>query len=95
MNMLNAKVDNTQLDPRMSLYQGNARIAASSNIKSYGMFANNVADRQLVNDLLFKCNYIYVQKVCIVCTITLMLLNMNRAMSMTNPSHMSIWSLLM
>ncbi|KAF8629734.1 hypothetical protein AX14_011099, partial [Amanita brunnescens Koide BX004] len=29
---------------------------------SYGIFANNVANRLLVNDLLFKFNYIYIQK---------------------------------
>ena len=44
---------------------------ATSNIKSYGIFANKVVDHQLVNNLLFKCNYIYIQKVCGIFVITL------------------------
>jgi hypothetical protein len=49
----------TQLDPRISLNQGIVRNAGTSNIKSYGIFIGNTVNRQLVNDLLFKYNYIY------------------------------------
>ena len=62
-NGLNAKVNNVQLDPHISLHQTNAKVAATSNIRPYGIFANNTVNHQLVNDLLFKCNYIYVPKV--------------------------------
>lgn len=53
----------------MSLYQGNAKDAASSNIKSYGIFTKKSVNGQLVNELLFKYSYIYVLKVCIILVI--------------------------
>jgi hypothetical protein len=49
----------TQLDPHISLNQGIAKNAGTSNIKSYSIFIGNTVNRQLVNDLLFKYNYIY------------------------------------
>ena len=55
----------SQLDPRISLNRGIARNAGTSNIKSYGIFIGNTVNRQLVNDLLFKYNYIYAPHVCI------------------------------
>ena len=53
----------------MSLYQGNAKDVASSNIKSYGIFTKKSVNGQLVNELLFKNRYIYVPKVCVILVI--------------------------
>jgi len=54
----------TQLDPHISLNQGIAKNAGTSNIKSYSIFIGNTVNRQLVNDLLFKYNYIYAPHGC-------------------------------
>lgn len=66
MNYTDANANDTQLDPRMSLYRTQAKEVASGNIKSYGIFSENSVNSQLVNQLLFKYSYIYAPKVCII-----------------------------
>ena len=61
----------TQLDPHISLHRGIARNVGTSNIKSYGIFSDNTVNCQLVNNLLFKYNYIYALNVCIIIIIAL------------------------
>jgi hypothetical protein len=56
----------TQLDPLISLHQGIARNMGTSNIKLYGIFIDNTVNCQLVNNLLFKYNYIYALNVRII-----------------------------